>query len=139
MPLINYDYLARPSLYKKKLIVIYRPIISIRMSANNKLFPNVINCVVDSGADFNLLPAWIGESIGLNIRKGEKITHMGIANVGIVAYSHPVKIYLDGYNFKTDIHFSYDHRIPILGRHGFFKFFKRVTFNEKDLRLELEH
>lgn len=64
---------------------------------------------------------------------------MGIGNIGITAYVHPVKIFIQAYNFKTDIHFSYDHRIPLLGRYGFFKYFKQVVFNERKLQVELEY
>ncbi|MEK7517963.1 MAG: hypothetical protein AAB583_05405 [Patescibacteria group bacterium] len=116
MPVIKYDYLARPHIENSKLVVICRPIIAVRLSANYKMYPTVINCLVDSGADFNLMPADIGEYLGLNIKKGKKSLHREIGDIDIVAYIHPVTIFLQGYNFKTEIHFSYVHRIPLLGR-----------------------
>lgn len=139
MSVIKYDYLAFPFIKNGKLDVVYKPIVFIKLSANHKLFPWPIKCIIDSGSDFNLLPAKIGEDLGLKIKSGEKILHIGIANVGITAYKHPVKLYLDGYSFNTDIHFSYDHRIPLLGRHGFFNYFKKITFNENALQLELTY
>lgn len=137
MPVIAYDYLPKPYLINKKLTAVYFPIVPIRLSAYHKMYPREIRCIVDSGANFNLLPADIGETLGLNIKKGRKREHIGIGNVGIIAYGHPVKLFVKGYSFKTEVDFSYDHKIPLLGRHGFFKFFKRVTFNEKELRLNL--
>lgn len=139
MPVIKYDYLARPHIEDNKLFAIYRAIISIRLSANHRMYPHVINCLVDSGADFNLMPADIGEYLGLTIKKGKKQVRMGIGNVGIIAYKHPAKIFVHGYDFKTHIDFSYDHKIPLLGRYSFFKYFKKIIFNEKELQLELEY
>ena len=62
MPIIKFDYIAQPHIEDKKLDALYRPIISIRLGANHKVYPYVINCLLDSGADFNLLPAAIGDS-----------------------------------------------------------------------------
>jgi len=139
MPVIKYDYLARPHLDNGKLVAIYRPIISIRLGGNHKIYPHTINCLVDSGADFNLFPAHFGESFGLNIKKGKKVTHIGIGDVGITAYEHPVKLYLTNYHFNTTAHFSYDHKIPLLGRYSFFSFFKKVTFDQDKLMLTLQY
>lgn len=139
MPVISFDYLPRPYVSKNKLIAIYTPIIPIRLSANYRIYPYSINCLLDSGADFNLLPADIGEELGLKITKGKKVEHLGIGNIGIVAYRHPAKLFIKNYMLKTEIDFSYDHKIPLLGRHGFFAFFKRVTFNEENLRVDLEY
>lgn len=137
MSLINFDYFLTPYIKNKKLEAIYRPIIPIRCGGNHKIYPSTINCLVDSGADFILFPADIGEYFGYKIRSGNKITHIGIGNVGIIAYEHPIKLYIQGYSFNTNVHFSYDHKIPLLGRHSFFKYFKKLTFNENKLQLEL--
>jgi hypothetical protein len=139
MPISKYDYFLTPRIINKKLVPTYDPIIPIRLSANHKMYHSVINCFVDSGAVYNLMPASIGESLGLNIKKGVKHTHMGIGDIGIVAYSHPVTLYIQGYKTKTDVHFSFDHKIPLLGRTGFFKYFKTVTFNEKELQVQFEY
>ncbi len=139
MPIIKCDYLPRPYMDNGKLAALYSPIIPIRISANHKMYPYTINSLVDSGADFNLMPAELGEYLGLKIQKGTKSLHRGIGNVDIVAYIHTVNIYFQGHNFKTQIHFSYVHRIPLLGRYGFFRFFKKVSFNEKMLQLELRY
>lgn len=139
MSVISYDYLPRPYLVDKKLTAIYLPIVTVRLSASHKMYPYTIRSLVDSGAEFNLFPADIGEKLGLKIRNGNKREHIGIGNVGILAYTHQVKIFLEGYSFKTKVDFSYDHKIPLLGRYGFFQYFKKVVFNEQALRLNLEH
>lgn len=139
MPIIKYEYFLTPRIINKKLIATYDPIIPILLGANHKIYHSTINCFVDSGAVYNLMPASIGESLGLNIKKGEKHIHMGIGDIGIVAYSHLVILYLQSYKIKTDVHFSFDHKIPLLGRTGIFKYFKTVTFNEKELHIQFKY
>lgn len=139
MPIIKYDYIARPHVENGKLVAIYRPIISIRLGGNHKIYTQIINCLVDSGADFNLFPAYFAESLGINIKKGRKVTHIGIGDLSITAYEHPIKLYLPNYHFTTTTHFSYDHKIPLLGRYSFFSFFKKVIFDQDKLRLILHH
>lgn len=137
MPVISCDYISRPFIMNGKLDVVYSPVIPIKLSANHKMYPRDVKCLLDSGAETNLMPADIGENLGLNVKKGKKREHWGIGSIGIVAYTHPVKIFVERYSFKTEVDFSYDHRIPLLGRYGFFKHFKTVTFNEARLRVDL--
>jgi hypothetical protein len=139
MPLINFDFILYPYIDNKKIIGIYRPVIPVSISAKQKIYPHIVNCLVDSGADYNLFPAAIGENLGLQVKAGEKFTHTGIANVNIDAYKHKVILFIGGYKITTDVHFSYNHKIPLLGRDGFFKFFKTVTFNEEKLQLKLKY
>lgn len=138
MPAIIFDYLPSAYIEENKLVAIYNPVINLVIGANKKVYPST-DCIVDSGSEFNLMPSYIADYLGIDIRKGKKETHVGIGNVGIVAYSHPVTIYLEGYKFDTNVHFSYDHKIPIMGRYGFFRYFKKIIFNEKKLRLELAY
>lgn len=139
MPLITFDFTPYPYVSNKNLVAVYRPVIQVSLSAKSKIYPNTVSCLVDSGADFNLFPAEIGEYLNLQIKNGEKVTHTGIANVGINAYIHKVNLFVGGYKISTEVHFSYDHKIPLLGRDGFFKFFKTVTFNEEKLLLKLKY
>lgn len=139
MPVIEIDYLIRPQIVKKKLTAIYYPSVSIRMSTQHRIYPFIIDCLLDSGADYNLFPADYAKKLGIVVENGLKTEHMGIGNVGIIAYSHPVKLFLDSYSFKTEAHFSFDQKIPLLGRNGFFNYFKTISFNEKKKNLLLEY
>ncbi|MGH7203268.1 MAG: hypothetical protein ACREHC_02390 [Candidatus Levyibacteriota bacterium] len=139
MPLILFDYLIFPTVQEGKLLPIYIPRISIYLSIKHNITSTDIKCILDSGSDFNLFPADIAEALGIKITKGKMREHIGIGNHTIIAYEHEVKLFVKDYNFKTTVHFSYDHKIPLLGRHSFFRFFKRVTFNEKALQVELEY
>src|SRR3989344_5090342 len=90
MPVITYDYLPTPHIINGRLIAIYTPMVPIRLSASHKMYPYIIDCLLDSGADFNLFPAVVGEKMGLRIKKGRKTEHIGIGNIGITAYVHSV-------------------------------------------------
>ncbi|QQG40829.1 MAG: hypothetical protein HYV37_00710 [Candidatus Levyibacteriota bacterium] len=140
MPTLNFEYLPRPYIDNNdKFHEIYKSIIPIRLSSHHRLYPHTIECLLDSGADFNLLPAHIGEKLQIKINKGLPTTHMGIGNVGITAYQHKVKMFIGTYSFETTVDFSFDHRIPILGTYGFFRFFKTIIFNQKELQTELTY
>lgn len=139
MSIISFDYYALPYVNNQKLLALYVPIIQVNISTHHTILAIEIKCVLDSGSDFNLFPAIVGEKLGINIMQGKKREHTGIGNNTIAAYEHTVKLFVHGYSFETKVHFSYKNKIPLLGRHSFFRFFKQVTFNEKALQVELTH
>ncbi len=139
MSKILYDYFVTPFISNKELVAIYYSILPIRLSSKYKIYHNSIRCIVDSGSDFNLFPAEIGEVVGISIKNGEKAAHKGIGDFKITAYRHTVTIYLEDYKFHTEVNFSYEHKVPILGRYGFFDRFKKIVFNESKLLLELHY
>ncbi len=87
--------------------------------------------LVDSGSDRNLFPAKIGESVGIDIKKGEPRPIRGIGNHDIPAYTHKVKILLGTCSFEAEVDFSYEQQSPLLGRYGSFDAFKNISFSEK--------
>jgi hypothetical protein len=91
--------------------------------------------LVDSGSDRNLFPAEIGETIGMDIKSGNRRPIRGIGDHDIMAYTHKVKILAAGKTFEAEIDFSYEQKSPLLGRSGFFNFFKEICFNEKVLEI----
>lgn len=114
---------------KKEL---YRPIIPIKICYKHQFLPYAINCLVDSGSDRNLFPAYLGERVGIKIRKGIPQKIGGIGKSQVKGFTHDIKIFVDNLNLLTKIDFSYEHEIPILGRNGFFNLFKSVVFKEKE-------
>lgn len=109
---------------------IYKPIIPIGIS---KLGISVRYAVlIDSGADFCIFDAELGEYLGINIRQAAEIKFGGIQSLGgAKAYIHRVNIEIGGYDYRTDVGFSYDiarHGYGILGQKGFFDLFA-VNFN----------
>lgn len=87
--------------------------------------------LVDSGSDRNLFPAKIGESVGIDVKKGKVMPIRGIGSHDIVAYTHKVKILIGSCSFEAEVDFSYEQQSPLLGRCGFFDAFKNISFGEK--------
>lgn len=141
MRIIKFNYFPRVFVNPKteKVEYLHTPLIDIRLCYKHRLNKNLVRCLLDSGADRNLFPAEWGESIGINIKKGEKITHFGIGQGNVVAYRHKVKMYVGVYHFETSADFSYQQSIPLLGREDFFKYFKQITFLEKEKVVELKY
>lgn len=116
----------------------FRPVVNIAISHKNTIFSD-IEAMVDSGADKNLFPAWIGEWLGINFKK---LTYnkliFGIGGIEIKAYTQKVKLHLHKLTFDTEIDFSFEQQIPILGRDGFFSLFKSIKFKEEERFLDIE-
>ncbi|MBI3443485.1 hypothetical protein HY008_02345 [Candidatus Woesebacteria bacterium] len=114
---------------------IYRPTVPLQISYKGKISFG-FQTLVDSGSDRNLFPASLGESIGIDIKKGPKRIIRGIGGFTLTAYFHNVKVHIAGYDFETEVDFSFEHPFPLLGRMGFFRFFKKIEFKEKEQSIE---
>ncbi len=116
----------------------FRPVVNIALSCKNTIFSG-IDAMVDSGADKNLFPAWIGQWLGIDFKKLTYTTIVyGIGGVEIKAYSQKVKLHLNKLSFETNIDFSYEQHLPLLGRDGFFSLFKSIKFKEEERFLDIE-
>ena len=108
---------------------ILKPVIPLKISVNGKELEYA--ALIDSGADFCIFDAEIGEYLGLKIREGTRINFGGIQEIGGAdAFLHEINLNIGGQNYKTIIGFSYDvakHGFGILGQKGFFDIFK-VSF-----------
>lgn len=130
-PLPRKSDLFGPSLLK--------PIIPVKVSAGKK----EINyfTLIDSGADFCIFDAGVGEYLDIDVRSGESMEFGGIQNQGgAEAFLHEVTINIGGWDYKTTIGFSYDiapHGYGILGQKGFFDLFV-VKFDYKKEEIELK-
>lgn len=118
---------------------ILKPIIPIKISHSNTTLQYA--SLIDSGADFSIFDAQIGEYLGLNIRLGTQIQFGGIQDFGSAkAYLHKINLEIGGHNVRTDIGFSYDiskDGYGILGQKGFFDIFV-VKFDLKKEEVELK-
>lgn len=122
-----------------KAIVIYRPLVPVEISFEERKSP-AVNALIDSGADENLFPAWMGVIAGIDIRRGTKQHLIGIGRFEIETYKCRVKLNLltaKPISFETNVSFSYEQQMPILGRSGFFDLFKKVEFSERKKIVEL--
>ncbi len=121
-----------------ELSEILRPKIPIRLSMNHKMFPQIIECLFDTGSDRNLFPAEAAKYLGIKVEKGSPRKIGGIGNSEpIDAYTHKVKIYVGSYSFDTEIDFSFKHKLPILGRIGFMDRYESIEVNEKKKYIKL--
>ena len=129
--------LSPPSDFLGKAI--FKPIIPIKISDSEMTLQ--YGALIDSGADFCIFDAGIGEYLGLNIKSGTEIQFGGIQSLGgAKAYVHQVSIEIGGHQFKADVGFSYDiskNGYGILGQKGFFdKFVVKFDLQKEDLEIK---
>lgn len=118
---------------------ILRPSIPVRMSYKKGQPGRPFQALVDSGSDRNLFPAAFGKLAGINIEAGIKTTIEGIGGHKMTAFAHKITIHVYSYSFNTEADFSYEQEMPLLGRNGFFNFFKRIDFKEKKRMIDFKY
>lgn len=118
---------------------ILKPIIPVRIVYGAQ--ESQYAALIDSGADFCIFDAQIGEYLGIEIRDGIREIFGGIQErSGAEAFLHEVILIVGGWKYKTMIGFSYDiakHGFGILGQKGFFDIFV-VTFDLVRCEIELK-
>lgn len=137
---MKFNYVPLPifDLVKKQIVgQVFTPLVPIMLSVGHEISKTFFNCLLDSGSDFNLFPAKLGELMHLSITKGKRKEIHGIGDSVIIAYTHQVKLYLGPTYFLTNVDFAYGQTTPLLGRDGFFDHFKTISFNEKEKFIEL--
>lgn len=97
--------------------------------------------LIDSGADFCIFDAGIGEYLGIDIKSGNELQFSGIQSLGgAKAYIHKVNLEIGGHQFKAEIGFSYDisrNGYGILGQKGFFdQFVVKFDLQKEDLEIK---
>ena len=105
-----------------------KPIIPIGILFDGKQIR--YEALIDSGADFNIFNAEIGELVGINIKIGKEIKFGGIAGEPFEVYIHKITIEVGGWQYETMAGFSYKispYGFGILGQKGFFNLF-RIKF-----------
>lgn len=83
--------------------------------------------LIDSGADYCVFNAEIGEALGIDIEKGERHLFKGIDGVEQVGYSHRVGINVKDITYNAIVIFSYDiadMSCGVVGQLHFFDHFK---------------
>jgi len=105
-----------------------KPIIPIGLLFNGKSVK--YETLIDSGADFNIFNAEIGELLGIDIRSGKKVKFSGIAGEPFEVFLHNLTLEIGGWQYKIVAGFSYEispYGFGILGQKGFFDLF-RIKF-----------
>lgn len=118
---------------------ILKPIIPIKIIKGNYALRYA--ALIDSGADFCIFDAEIGEYLGINIRSGRKEIFGGVQEKGDAeAFLHEITLNIGGWDYKTIVGFSYDiakHGFGILGQKGFFDIFVvKFDFLKEEIELK---
>lgn len=138
---MKFDYfkfpLSAPSDFFGQAVL--RPIIPLEVIYNNRSLGYA--ALIDSGADFCIFDAEIGEYLGIDIRSGKREVFGGIQDRdGAEAFLHEVIISVGGWPYKMTVGFSYDiasHGFGVLGQKGFFDIFT-VMFDLLKEEIELK-
>lgn len=118
---------------------ILKPIIPIKISRVDIEVKYV--ALIDSGADFCIFDAGIGEYLKLDVKSGVEVGFGGIQNAGTAkAYLHRVNLEIGGVQFQSDIGFSYDisdRGYGIFGQKGFFdKFIVKFDLIKEEIEIK---
>lgn len=114
---------------------------------NNCPFPNhksalrpVIQIDFDSGADYCIFHATIGEQLGLDIKTGKELTFYGTSGEPQKAYFHKISFKIGGNVHRCDVGFSYDMEklaYGLLGQYGFFdKWTVRFEYHKENIEIK---
>ena len=105
---------------------VLRPAIPVQLLNGDKK----LGClaIIDSGADFSIFHASLGELIGLTIESGKTERFSGVSEDAdeLTAYFHAIRIVVEGYEFDCWTGFSRDVEdspYGLLGQLGFFSLF----------------
>ena len=98
-----------------------RPVIQIDFDTPTGSFGYLV--LVDSGADYCIFHASVGEELGLDITKGVPLVFFGTSGEPQKAYFHQVTFKVGGHSYTCKVGFSYDMdklAYGLLGQDGFF-------------------
>lgn len=119
--------------------LILKPIIPIKVLKTGITLQYA--ALIDSGADFCVFDAEIGEYLRLNVKSGTEVQFGGIQSLGgAKAYIHKLTLEIGGHQFRTEVGFSYDiskNGYGILGQKGFFDLFSvKFDLQKEDIELK---
>lgn len=98
-----------------------RPVIQIDFETPSGSFGYL--ALIDSGADYCIFHASLGEQLGLNIKSGKPLTFFGTSGNPQKAYFHKTTFKIGGHSHTCEVGFSYDMEklaYGLLGQDGFF-------------------
>ena len=115
-----------------------RPVIQIDFDSPKGGFGYLV--LIDSGADYCIFHAAIGEQIGIDIKKGRKLIFFGTSGEPQEAYFHKVSFKIGGNLHECEVGFSFDTgklAYGLLGQYGFFNQW-RIKFEYDKESVELK-
>jgi len=139
--MMKFDYSKIPFDEKSDLFgdFVLRPIIRIEVAFGEEKIPYL--ALIDSGADFSIFDAHIGELVGIDVKSGIPVVFAGAEKSrGSLAYLHEVDVKVGTEKLETKVAFSYnvaDNGHGLLGQRGFFEHFV-VKFDYAKKEIELK-
>lgn len=117
--------------------IVRRPIAEVFFHTKDKSW-QPITMIVDTGADYTLLPKFLAESLGINLSKDCKIIiTQGVGgNSQVYLLKNKIQARIGKYERKIPLGFLNNDSVPpLLGRQDFFETFK-VLFNKFEVTFE---
>jgi len=113
-----------------------RPIIPISFSIGSISIR--YEALIDSGADFSILPTGLAEILEINLDKCKRIYFTSATGNVTLGFVNNINIDLDGKVFKTEVVFAnLAKNVGILGQYGFFdKFIVKFDLIKKEIELK---
>lgn len=112
-------------------IVVYRPMVMIRLSRDRGAISYPFDALIDSGSDRNLFPLYFASFLGIQFKKIKPKRIYGIGGSYVEAYTTKINIWIGTSKYETEADFTPQQKVPLLGREGFFNLFKSIKFDEK--------
>jgi hypothetical protein len=117
--------------------VVYRPVIPISISSAELRFRRF--ALVDTGADFTLLPASLSKPLGVAPDQSRSALMSGVGGSDLLASPAEVEFELsrgsESYRWRTEVFFG-DQDYLLLGNEGFLEFFV-ATFDWTERTLQI--
>lgn len=115
----------------------YRPYIFVELMYKKRRSSYPLRALVDSGSDHNIFPSEFAREIGLDYKNEIKYKTTTVNEYAFTVYGNRVKLVIRDTELETIIYFGDNVKIPILGRNGFFNYYKKVSFFVKNKTFEL--
>src|SRR3990167_3272093 len=114
-----------------------RPVIQVDFETSSGKFGYLV--LIDSGADYCIFHATVGEQLGLDITSGKPLTFFGTSGEPQKAYFHEITFKIGGHPHTCEVGFSYDMEklaYGLLGQDGFFnKWVVKFEYQKENVEL----
>lgn len=115
-----------------------RPVIQIDFETKDGNFGYLV--LIDSGADFCIFHAEIGEKLRLNVLNGDELTFYGTSGDPQKAYFHNISFKIGGHLHNAYVGFSKEMKslaYGILGQDGFFdKWLVKFEYSKENVEIK---
>mgnify|MGYP001129421421 CR=1 FL=1 len=119
--------------------IISRPIAKVHFWSKKGRYWLEVSMIIDSGADYTLLPRYYADDLKINLQKDCKVfTTIGIGGQEKVYFLPSIKIKLGKWKRKIPVGFlDRDQVPPLLGRHKFMEKFNTLFAKKSFIKFGL--